>query len=207
VTRVNLLRAMPDRGPRSDPFSERRRGAIACGLLLASTSCGLGIWAWRIHRESARLGLELARAGHDMVRLRPVVAEAEALGLASLDLQRHVEVLEGLRSSQRGPAQLVEEIRRAVPDDCWLTAIADDRSDAVRIEGRGPALSSLFLFVERLQRSDAFAGGVEVLESHTASDPDGDLTAFSVRAARSASAGAVLPASRSGTPGAAARVQ
>jgi hypothetical protein len=172
VTRVNLLRAMPDRGPRSDPFSERRRGAIACGLLLASTSCGLGIWAWRIHRESARLGLELARAGHDMVRLRPVVAEAEALGLASLDLQRQVEVLEGLRSSQRGPA-----------------------------------LSSLFLFVERLQRSDAFAGGVEVLESHTASDPDGDLTAFSVRAARSASAGAVLPASRSGTPGAAARVQ
>ena len=67
-----------------------------------------------------------------------------------------------------------------VPADCWLTAVTDDGPGAVRIDGRAPALSSLFQLVERLEGSGAFRS-VEVLDSRATSDDSGtDVIAFSL---------------------------
>ena len=201
MTGVNLLRAMPDRGARTEPIGGSRYGGLARRLLLVFTACGIGLWAWAIRAETVHLTDELTRARHEMSRLRPILAQAKAIGLESHNLQQRVEALEALRVAQRAPMRLLGEISRALPDDCWLTGMTDDRADVVQIDGAGFALSSLFAFVERLQRSGAFSGGVEVLESHAKDDPDGDLIAFSLKAFRHPpTAVSTPPAARRRTP-------
>jgi Tfp pilus assembly protein PilN len=183
VTRVNLLRARPDRGPRADPLAGRRRAATTCTLLLAFTSCGVGVWAWEIYGQSSRLTRDIAHARQEISRLRIVVARAGVLGLASLDLQRRVDALEALRAAQRAPAREIDAIRLGLPDECWLTGITEEPAGAVRIEGRAAAVTSVFTFVDRLQGSGAFTGGVEVLETRATTDPGEDSIEFSLRAA------------------------
>ena len=58
--------------------------------------------------------------------------------------------------------------------------MTDDGPGGVRIDGRAPALSSLFQLVERLEGSGAFRS-VEVLDSRATSDDSGtDVIAFSL---------------------------
>jgi Tfp pilus assembly protein PilN len=182
MTRVNLLRIQSERSATAAPRVADRRAAMAGGLLLTLTSCGLGLWAAALHREATRLDLELTAARQTMSRLQVILGRADAMRLATQNLQQRVEQLEQLRAAQRAPVHMLEEIGRSLPDDCWLTAITDDPPDAVRIEGRASALPALFAFVERLEASGGFRGGVEVLESHVdAADVEDGSATFSLK--------------------------
>jgi Tfp pilus assembly protein PilN len=120
------------------------------------------------------------RARQEVARLRTVAADAGALEAAARDIQERIEVLHQLRAAQGAPARILEEIGRAVPEDCWLTAVIDEGSGGSRIDGRAPALSSLFQLVERLEGSSVFRS-VDVLDSRATPDDSGtDLIAFSL---------------------------
>jgi Tfp pilus assembly protein PilN len=182
VTRVNLLRAPSERRRRLEPFRERRAGALAGAGALAVLLCTLGSCAWGLHREAAALDDQLDRARLKASHLRSTVAHDEAIGRASQVLRQHVATLEALERARRIRPRVLKSIGEAVPADSWLTAITEEPGDAVRIEGRAPAISSLFAFVARLEGSGVFVGGVDVLESHTGTgDAEGDLAAFTVR--------------------------
>jgi Tfp pilus assembly protein PilN len=180
VTRVNLLRNGPVHRQKAEPSPDRHRGALACLVILALTSCGLGWWGLALHRDAARVTRELVRARHEVARLRTVAADAGALEAAARDIQERIEVLLQLRAAQGAPVRILEEIGRAVPEDCWLTAVIDEGSGGSRIDGRAPALSSLFQLVERLEGSSVFRS-VDVLDSRATPDDSGtDLIAFSL---------------------------
>jgi Tfp pilus assembly protein PilN len=184
VTRVNLLRAPSVRRRRSEPFRARRSGVLASAVALTMLLGALGSCAWGLHRETARLDDQIARARVKASRLRFLVAREDAVDHASQLLRIHVDALEELGRARRGRVRVLEAIREALPADCWLTAVTDEAGDAVRIEGRAPALSSLFAFVARLDQTGVFRGGVDVLESHAANgEAQGDLaaSAFTVR--------------------------
>ena len=182
MTRVNLLRNGPVHGQKAESSPDRRRGALACLVTLALTSCGLGWWGLALHRDAARVSRELARARHDVQRLRTVASDAGALEVAARDIQDRIDVLHQLRAAQGAPARVLEEIGRAIPEDCWLTAVIEEGPGGSRIDGRAPALSSLFQLVERLEGSSVFSR-VEVLDSRATPDESGtDLIAFSVMA-------------------------
>lgn len=197
MTRVNLLRSVPGGSASGSARSaSRRRGAAACALLLALTSCGLSLWARDISEASSRLTRDLAAAQRALAIRRTQSIQADAARLGTSELQKRVEQLEALRVSQQEPVRLLDAISRALPEDCWLTAITDEGAGAVRIEGRGPALASVFAFAEQLQGSSLFSGGVEVLESHTSRDTDEEVIAFSLRGfRRPRGAAAATPAS------------
>jgi len=180
VTRVNLLRSPPAHQRKAESSPDQRRGALAFVVILTLTSCGLVWWGLALHRRTARVDGELARTRHDLARLRMVAADTGALERASRETQKRIDVLLQLRVSQRAPVRGLEAIGRAVPADCWLAAVTDDGPGAVRIDGRAPALSSLFQLVERLEGSGAFRS-VEVLDSRATSDDSGtDVIAFSL---------------------------
>jgi len=182
VTRVNLLRAPSARRRRSEPFRRRRSGVLACAVALTTVLGALGSCAWGLHHETARLDDQIARARLKASRLRLLVAREDAIDHASQLLRVHVDALEDLHRARRARVRVLEAIREAVPADCWLTGITDEPGDAVRIEGRAPAISSLFAFVARLEQTGVFGGGVDVLESHAGNgEADGDLAAFTVR--------------------------
>jgi Tfp pilus assembly protein PilN len=180
VTRVNLLLSAPVHRRKAESSPDRRRSALACGVILALTGCSLVAWGLALHRRAVRVDLELAATRQDLARLRTVAADASALQRASRDMQERIDLLTQLRASQRAPLRVLEEIGRAVPGDCWLTAVVDDGPGRIRVGGHAPALSSLFQLVERLEGSKVFRS-VEVLDSRAASeDPGPDLIEFSL---------------------------
>jgi Tfp pilus assembly protein PilN len=199
VTRVNLLRSVPDaRANAGAP--DRRRGALAGSVILILTACALASWTWALHREGARLDRELARGGHELSRLRRVIADAAAMSEASQDLQRRIDAIGALRQAQRAPVRILEAVGSALPGDCWLTVVVEEPANTMRIEGRAPALSSLLEMVEHLERSVIFAH-VEVLDSHARNDdPDGNAIGFSVKATVRAVSGVVPPSDASAAP-------
>lgn len=182
MTRVNLLRTAPVHRRKTESSPDRRRGALACGVILTLTSFGISWWGLALHRDAARIERELVRERGELARLRTTAGDAGALERASRGIQERIDVLVRLRASQRAPARVLDEIARAVPGDCWLTAVIEDGPGAVRVDGRAPALSSLFQFVERLESSNVL-GGVEVLDSRATADDSGtDLVGFSLKA-------------------------
>jgi Tfp pilus assembly protein PilN len=190
MTRVNLLRSVPD--PRGHPDApDRRRGALAGRVILSLAACSLGAWAWVLHTDVSRLDRELARGRDELSRLRRVVADAGVMGRASHDLQQRIDALGELREAQRAPVRILEAIASALPGDCWLTVLMEDPGNTLRIEGRAPALASLLEMVEQLERSAVFRG-VEVLDSHARDDdPEGDAIGFSLKALLRTPAGVV----------------
>jgi Tfp pilus assembly protein PilN len=181
VTRVNLLRTAPVHGRKAESSPDRRCGALA-GVILTLTSFGIGWWGLALHRDAAHVERELVRERGELARLRTAAGDASALERASQDIQERIDVLVRLRASQRAPVRVLDEIARAIPGDCWLTAVIEDGPGGVRVDGRAPALSSLFQLVERLESSSALRD-VEVLDSRATADDSGtDLVGFSVKA-------------------------
>ena len=182
MTRVNLLRTSPVHRRKAEPLPDRRRGALTCGVILTLMSFGLGWWGLALHGDAARVERELVRERGELARLRTTSGDAGALERASRDIRERIDVLVRLRASQRVPVRVLDEIARAVPGDCWLTAVSEDGPGGVRVDGRAPALSSLFQFVDRLESSSVLRG-VEVLDSRATADDSGtDLVGFSLKA-------------------------
>jgi hypothetical protein len=182
VTRINLLQTAPVHRRKTQSSPDQRRGALACSVILTLAGFGLGWWGLTLQWHGARVDRELARTRQELARLRAVVVEARALELAARDIHGRIDLLDQLRGSQGLHVRVLDGLGRALPRDCWLTALTEDGSGGVRVEGRAPALSSLFHFVEGLERS-GIVRGVEVLDSRTAAEDSGtDLVGFSLKA-------------------------
>jgi len=153
---------------------------LACSVILTVTGCGLAGWSLALHHDALRVDRDLAATRHDLARLRTAAADAGALARASQDIQERIDALVQLRASQRAPVRVLDEIGRALPGDCWLTALIDDGPGRIRLDGRAPALAALFELVERLEVAGLFRS-VDVLDSRATPDDSGpDLVAFSL---------------------------
>ena len=182
MSRVNLLRATPDRRVHAGRSSGWSRSRVACGAILALTSSGL-VWWWLSLQGAIRQAeADLLRARQELSRLRTTIARADARNRGSDALLQRVEALESLRVRQSVTLTVVETIGSSIPGSCWLTAIVYEAGIPVRVEGRARQLGSIFEFAERLEVSRAF-DGVRIVESRLeTNDTHEPLVAFTVEA-------------------------
>ena len=181
MTRVNLLRAAPDR--RGHGPGRRWRGVAACGAWLTLTSGGVVWWGSSLQRIGSELDADLLRARQELSRLRAAISRTETQSRESGSLLQRIDAVEALSARQGAPLAVLDTIGASVPADCWLTAVVYDTASPVRVEGRARHLASIFAFAERLETSRAFDRGVRVVESRLeADDTGGPLVTFSVEA-------------------------
>lgn len=181
MIRINLLGTERARVRTHAGVTDAQKIAAAGILLLVLTAGYIGWTYWNMRQEGQRLAQEIADSEVEAERLRSVLAEVERFDAYRTALTERVALIEQLRRSQTGPVHMLDEISRALPDRLWLVELSQ-KGDEVSIDGRTNTLSALTDFVANLQNSQYFRRPVEIVQSATETDAQGELVRFVVRA-------------------------
>jgi type IV pilus assembly protein PilN len=158
LIRINLLteaRAAATRKTSLLPSGARLNnlillGGVAAGILY------IGIMALVLHARSKNLDEEIARAQEEVARLKSIIDEVKGYEDKKASLEAKIQLINNLKTNQKGPVRLMDEISRALPDLVWLTELAVS-GDQVSLKGRTLSPNAVATYLENLKKSPFFA--------------------------------------------------
>ncbi len=160
MIRINLLsegrRPVVARRSRSslslggqDPSAYLLVGGLILGLLAG------GIYWFMLHGEIKDKDRSIGTAQREYDELRTYIEEVEKYEVQKAELKRKVDVIGELRSKQRGPVHVMDEVSRALPELVWLEYM-DITGNTVTLRGRAFNTNAVATFLENLSRVAEF---------------------------------------------------
>jgi type IV pilus assembly protein PilN len=125
-------------------------GGVAVGILY------IGVMALVLTSRSRHLDEEIAKAQEEVARLRSIIDEVKGYELKKASLESKIQLINNLKTNQRGPVRLMDEISRALPDLVWLTELTVS-GDQVTLKGRTLSPYAVATYLENLKKSPFFA--------------------------------------------------
>jgi type IV pilus assembly protein PilN len=174
MIRVNLLlvREVKQR------LDLQRQIQVACASLVVV----LGICGWlfytQLQTHEARIR-ERDQLEADIKALHKIVEEVEQFQRQTRLLQKKIDVIGDLKTAQRYPAPLLDEISRRLPEQVWLDAL-QDTGTSVKISGKSlngnPGVAD---FMKNIERSPFF-GAAGLVESKSETVLDRPVMSFTI---------------------------
>ena len=131
---------------------------LAVWALVATIICCLlafGIWWWLLHRQIQTKDVEIADAERKVEELAPVIRQVEDFKRKKEEIERKLGVIDNLKSAQRGPVHVMDDISRALPELLWLDRMKMSSSN-IELEGRAFNTNAVANFIENLDKMPAF---------------------------------------------------
>jgi type IV pilus assembly protein PilN len=125
-------------------------GGVAAGLLY------IGIMALILTSRSKNLDEEIARAQEEVARLRSIIEEVKGYEDKKASLEAKIQLINNLKTNQKGPVRLMDEVSRALPDLVWLSDLTVS-GDQVALKGRTLSPNAVATYLENLKKSPFFA--------------------------------------------------
>jgi type IV pilus assembly protein PilN len=88
--------------------------------------------------------------------LKQVIKEVEDYKIKKAELERKIDVINGLKANQRGPVQIMDQVSRALPELLWLDNL-DVTASTISIKGEAFNMSAVANFIDNLDKVDEFA--------------------------------------------------
>ena len=159
MMRINLL--APERATKKKTSGPAlpSAGTLQSYLLLALFAGGAAVLcagAWWF--QSNRLKDLDTRIAADQKRQQDLMAikqQVDAFQQKKAVLENKVAVIEMLRTAQKSPVHMLDEVSKALPDYVWLTQM-DETVGAVRFGGQSNSLAAVADFISALQTSGWF---------------------------------------------------
>jgi type IV pilus assembly protein PilN len=159
MIRINLL--APERATKKKTSGPAlpSAGTLQSYLLLALFAGGAAVLcagAWWF--QSNRLKDLDTRIAADQKRQQDLMAikqQVDAFQQKKAVLENKVAVIEMLRTAQKSPVHMLDEVSKALPDYVWLTQM-DETVGAVRFGGQSNSLAAVADFISALQTSGWF---------------------------------------------------
>ena len=159
MIRINLL--APERATKKKTSGPAlpSAGTLQSYLLLALFAGGAAVLcagAWWF--QSNRLKDLDTRIAADQKRQQDLMAikqQVDAFQQKKAVLENKVAVIEMLRTAQKSPVHMLDEVSKALPDYVWLTQM-DETVGAVRFGGQSNCLAAVADFISALQTSGWF---------------------------------------------------
>ncbi|GIX46324.1 MAG: fimbrial protein [Candidatus Tectimicrobiota bacterium] len=159
MIRINLL---PTR--RLQRRLELKRQLLVAAVVLGLTVGGGGWLGQQQQETKSTLLRRLDQLEAELKSLEKIIKEVQQFEKQSKLLQQKIDVINDLKTNQRRPALLLDEISRSLPDQVWLETIQETGS-SVKISGKSlngnPGIAA---FMENLEHSPLF-GTAELVES------------------------------------------
>lgn len=163
MIKINLLaegkRPVLARKSRS-PLGVGGGGADTSNLLLVSgVVLGLlaaGGWFFWVSSRLKQKEREVAAAEREVEELKQVIKEVEEYKIKKADLERKIDVINGLKANQRGPVQIMDQVSRSLPELLWMGNL-DVTPTTINLKGSAFNMSAVANFIDNLDKVDEFA--------------------------------------------------
>jgi type IV pilus assembly protein PilN len=127
------------------------------GAIIGSVMIGVGIVLVMEARAIAQVEAEKAGWLAELERLKPIVDEVNTLDRREKMLNARIETIQRLRSKQRGPVRVLDELSRNLPEQAWLETI-DESAGVYKVAGYALTNFAVADLLRNLQRSREFTG-------------------------------------------------
>jgi type IV pilus assembly protein PilN len=125
-------------------------GGVAAGLLY------IGIMALVLTSKGRRLDEDIARANEEVARLRSIIDEVKGYEDKKASLEAKIQLINDLKTNQKGPVRLMDEISKALPDLVWLSDLMVS-GQQVNLKGRTLSPNAVATYLENIKKSPFFA--------------------------------------------------
>lgn len=139
---------------------------------IAAGAAGCLLWGLvQIHTKH-QLDDEIAKDRLEADRLKAVIEEVKGYEDKKANLEAKISLINNLKTNQKGPVRLMDEISKALPDLVWLTAL-DLAGDQITMRGKTLSPNAVATYLENLKKSPFFA---EPVFRNLGKDPGGQGT-------------------------------
>lgn len=128
-------------------------------LLVVGVVLGLlagGGWVFWVQSKLNQKAKEVQAAQREVEALKQVIQEVEDYKIKKADLERKIDVINGLKANQRGPVQIMDQVSRALPELLWLSSL-DVTPTTINLRGSAFNMSAVANFIDNLDKVDEFA--------------------------------------------------
>jgi type IV pilus assembly protein PilN len=180
MIRINLL---PVRELKKQALL-RQQLDIFCAVVVVML-IGVGsVWMLDL-RTIAQLETEKSGWRIELDRLKPIVDEVTALEKQETFLNTRLTTIQRLRSNQRGPVRVLDELSQNLPEQAWLETI-DEGGGVYKVAGYALTNFAVADLLRNLQRSKEFVG-VDLVTSEQAVIATREIKKFIIQFQRAAS--------------------
>ena len=116
----------------------------------------LGIMGFARMSARRQLNEEITKAKLEAERLRSIIDEVKGYEDKKKNLEDKINLINQLKTNQKGPVRLMDEISKALPDLVWLTGLEVSGNQIV-MRGKTLAPTAVATYLENLKRSPFFA--------------------------------------------------
>jgi type IV pilus assembly protein PilN len=124
------------------------------GLILAGVLVTLG-HLYIVNGKVKDMQSQVAEAEIEVKELEPYIKEVEDFKAKKAELERKVQVINQLKTNQRGPVQIMDQVSRALPELMWLTKM-DVTPTTITVTGEAFNTNAVANFIENLDRVPEF---------------------------------------------------
>jgi type IV pilus assembly protein PilN len=125
-------------------------GGILLGVLYIATM-GLVLMSRRRHLDE-----EIGKAREEVARLKSIIDEVKSYEDKKKSLEEKIALINNLKTNQRGPVRLMDEVSKALPDLVWLTEL-QVQGNLLTLKGRTLSPNAVATYLENLKKSPFFA--------------------------------------------------
>ena len=125
-------------------------GGLALGLIYIATMFLV------LHSRNKKLDTEIAQAREEVARLKSIIDEVKGYEDKKRSLEEKINLINNLKTNQKGPVRLMDEVSKALPDLVWLTDM-QMQGDQLTMKGRTLSPNAVATYLENLKKSPYFA--------------------------------------------------
>lgn len=102
------------------------------------------------------LDTEIGKARVEADRLKSIIEEVKGYETKKASLEEKINLINQLKTNQKGPVRLMDEISRALPDLVWLAGL-DVQGNSITLRGKTLSPNAVATYLENLKKSPFFA--------------------------------------------------
>jgi type IV pilus assembly protein PilN len=125
-------------------------GGVVLGLIYIATM------ALVLTSRRRSLDEEIGKAREEVARLKSIIDEVKSYEDKKKSLEEKIALINNLKTNQRGPVRLMDEVSKALPDLVWLTDL-QVQGNLMTLKGKTLSPNAVATYLENLKKSPFFA--------------------------------------------------